>query len=244
MSPARPATASLVVLLVFMQACGGSVGPGDEGYFATLPPGSQLPSGAECAGRVRRSSWEPRPGNATANQTRGKPGVRIDGASDEFNARFSGKIDGDFTGTTDEILQWGACKWGLDEDIVRAVAVVESRWRQDEVGEDFSTFGIMQIRSSVHANTYPYTRDSTAYGIDYALAWRRACYEGDFTWMNSLYKQGGYAKGDEWGCVGAWFSGDWYDGDENVTYSGAKPYIKLVKQRLAERTWTRADFRD
>ncbi|HZH18264.1 MAG TPA: hypothetical protein VE057_28185 [Archangium sp.] len=244
MSPARPATASLVVLLAFMQACGGPVGPGDEGYFATLPPGSALPSGAECATRVRRSSWEPRPGNATANQTRGKPGVRIEGASDEFNARFSGRIDGDFTGTTDEILQWGACKWGLDEDIVRAMAVVESGWRQSEVGEDFSTFGIMQIRSSVHANTYPYSRDSTAYTVDYALAWRRACYEGDFTWMNSPYKQGGYVKGDEWGCVGAWFSGDWYDGDENVTYSGAKPYIKMVKQRLAERTWTRADFRD
>ena len=242
MSPARPATASLVVLLALTQACEPG-GPGDEGYFPTLPPGTTLPSGAECAGRVRRSSWEPRPENTQANQTRGKPGVRIEGASDEFNASFAGRIDGDFTGTTDEIIQWGACKWGLDEDIVRAMAVVESEWRQDTVGEDYSTFGIMQVRSSVHGGTYPYTKDSTAYVVDYALAWRRACYEGDFTWMNT-YKLGGYDKGDEWGCVGAWFSGDWYDGDENVPYSGAKPYIKEVKQRLAERTWTRSDFRD
>ncbi len=240
MSPARLETVSLVVLLAFLQACEGQV----EGYFATLPPGTALPSGAECAGRVRRSSWEPRPENAQANQTRGQPGARIDGASDEFNARFAGRIDGDFTGTTDEILQWGACKWGLDEDIVRAVAVVESGWLQSDTGADWSTFGIMQVSSSVHAGTYPHTRDSTAYVVDYALAWRRACYEGDFTWMNGPYKKGGYEKGDEWGCVGAWFSGDWYDGDENVSYSGAKPYIQLVKQRLAERTWTRADFQD
>jgi hypothetical protein len=243
MSPARPAIMSLMVLLALTQAC-GTEGPSVEGYFPTLPPGSALPSGAECAGRVRRSSWEPRPENAQANQTRGQPGVHIDGASDEFNASFAGRIDGDFTGTTDEILQWGACKWGLDEDIVRSVAVVESWWRQSNVGDDWSTFGLMQVRSSVHAGTYPFTHDSTAYGVDYALAWRRACYEGDFTWMNSPYKLGGYAPGDEWGCVGAWFSGDWYDGDESVPYSGAKPYIKDVKQRLAERTWTRRDFQD
>ncbi|HYO56165.1 hypothetical protein [Archangium sp.] len=239
MSPPRSTTASLVVLLALAQACGKE----DPGYFATRPPGATLPSGAECAGRVRRSSWEPRPENAQANQTRGRSGVRVNGASDGFNARFAGRIDGDFTGTTDEILQWGACKWGFDEDLVRSVAVVESWWRQSTVGDNGASYGLLQVRSTVHAGTFPLARDSSAYGVDYALAWRRACYEGEFTWMNDPPKKGGYSKGDEWGCVGAWFSGDWYDGDENVPYSGAKPYIKEVRQRLAERTWTREDFK-
>ena len=37
------------------------------GVFATLLPGAQLPSEAECAVRVHRSSWEPRPDNYAAN---------------------------------------------------------------------------------------------------------------------------------------------------------------------------------
>ena len=35
--------------------------------FNTLPPGSKLPSESECAARVRRYAWEPRPDNTTAN---------------------------------------------------------------------------------------------------------------------------------------------------------------------------------
>jgi hypothetical protein len=40
------------------------------------------------------------------------------------------RVDGQFTGTTDEILQWAACKWGLPDNLLRAVAVVESTWFQ------------------------------------------------------------------------------------------------------------------
>lgn len=253
----RPTLVPLMVLLSLTQGCGKEdpegVGNPPEGgdqpqqdpkYFATLPPGATLPSGAECAARVRRSSWEPRPENAQANQTRGHyvSEALIDGASDAFNARITPRIDGDFTGTTDEIIQWGACKWGFDEDTVRAVAVVESWWRQSTVGDSGASYGLLQVRTTVHTGTFPLARDSVAYNVDYSLAWRRACYEGEFTWMNDAGKHGGYAKGDEWGCVGAWFSGDWYDGDENVPYSGALPYIKEVKQRRAERTWTLPDF--
>ena len=80
------------------------------GRFETLPPGAPLPSGQLCAERVRRSGWEARPENAKANRTRGAAISRIDGASTAGNARLAPRIDGDFTGTTDEILQWGACK--------------------------------------------------------------------------------------------------------------------------------------
>ncbi len=43
-----------------------------------------------------------------------------------------------FAGSTDEIIQWTACKWGIDEDWVRAQIVNESNWNQDALG-DFST---------------------------------------------------------------------------------------------------------
>ena len=40
------------------------------------------------------------------------------------------RVDGRFTGTTDEIFQWAACKWGLPDNLIRAVAVDESTWFQ------------------------------------------------------------------------------------------------------------------
>lgn len=38
------------------------------------------------------------------------------------------RVDGRFSGTTDEILQWAACKWGLPDNLLRADAVEESTW--------------------------------------------------------------------------------------------------------------------
>ena len=150
--------------------------PGRHPYpFATLGPGSALPSGEECAASVRRSSWEPRPDNAAANR-RTPPGVRIDawgGVKPEANDEFLSRIDGRFTGTTDEIIQWAACKWGFDVNNVRAVAVKESSWRQGFVGDNGDSFGLLQVKRTVHTGTYPWAERSTALNVDYALAWRR-----------------------------------------------------------------------
>lgn len=215
--------------------------------FQTLPPGAKLPSGSACAAKIRRSAFEPRPENAAANHTRGRAGAAIDGADAAFNQKYAPRVDGNFVGTTDEILQWGACKWGFSEDITRARAIQESYWRQSQLGDKtdssaeckkialpapcWQSYGILQVKGTVHEKTYPLAKDSTAYNVDYALAWLRACYEGAFDhWMGN-----GYRAGDEWGCVGAWYSGNWYD-------SGARQYIGGVRQHLAERAWARAGF--
>jgi hypothetical protein len=215
--------------------------------FQTLPPGSRLPLARDCAARVRRSDWEPRPQNATANHTMGRSGAKIDGADAAFNASYASRIDGSFTGTTDEIIQWGACKWGFNEDLTRARAVQESSWQQSQLGDQtesaaacatigqtapcWQSYGLLQVKGTVHEDTYPLAKDSTAYNVDYALAWLRACYEGAFGhWLDN-----GYRAGDEWGCVGAWYSGNWYD-------SGAKRYIEGVKQHLAKRDWAGPRF--
>jgi hypothetical protein len=42
------------------------------------------------------------------------------------------RVDGQFTGSTDEIFQWAACKWGIPDNVLRAQAVRESNWYQNE----------------------------------------------------------------------------------------------------------------
>lgn len=206
-----------------------STAPGALPVSQTLPPGSALPSDATCAARVTRSSWEPRPENTTANHTTGIKLGRIDGADQTGQQLLAPRIDGNFTGTTDEIIQWAACKWGFNTDIVRAVAVQESSWRQSTIGDNGQSFGLMQIKSTVHDGTYPTSQQSTAFNLDYALAWRRACFEGYFNWVPDS------AKGDEWGCVGLWYSGSYNS-------SGALHYISLVKQHLSDKSWLSPNF--
>lgn len=43
------------------------------------------------------------------------------------------RVTGHYTGTTDEIFQWAACKWGIADNVLRAIAVRESTWYQYEI---------------------------------------------------------------------------------------------------------------
>ena len=136
------------------------------------------------AAAVRRTG-EVRPSNATFNAARG--------ANLKPQSGLYARVTGNFTGTTDEIIQWAACKWGVDEDIVRAQVGQGVWWYQTPAG-DCSTdataappatrsaptagpasapsrSGSMQVR-------YPYWRcgvpvgdvTSSAYNVDHALA--------------------------------------------------------------------------
>lgn len=212
-------------------------------YFSTLPPGSFLPSDAECASLVRASPLpETHPSNASSNNTPSGPSVEIDGAQGFRGDSLAARISGNFTGTTEELIRWAACKWGFDEDLTRARAWTESSWRVDTRGDQtsdaaacaylglttpcFQSYGLLQVKGTIHEGTYPSSYLSSAWGLDYAMAWQRACYEGAFTWLNSQ----GYGAGDQAGCVGAWFSGEWYD-------SLAVGYIAEVQSNLANRPW-------
>jgi autotransporter family porin len=218
-----------------------------------IPPGGQLPDDATCAARVQKSSWEPRPDNKQANNTN----VYASGAwrphtlsSDPSQNYAALRVTGNFSGTTDEILQWVACKWGFPVDTVRAQAVVESYWHQNVNGDcngqktqpetnGCESVGILQVRGAnippTHPGTWPYAYQSTAWNADYTLGIRRACFEGKMTWLNDPGKAGGYSAGDMWGCVGFWYSGDWH-------VSAAETYITKVKQALQNRTWTKSSF--
>jgi autotransporter family porin len=82
-------------------------------------------------------SPENRPLNAAFNHTVGHyVGPGFFPAGDRPQARaLTSRINGDFTGTTREILRWAACKWGINQNVVFAQAAVESWWRPRLLGD-------------------------------------------------------------------------------------------------------------
>jgi hypothetical protein len=63
--------------------------------------------------------------------------IRPRSADRSYDARWDRwllpRVDGQFTGTTDEIFQWAACKWGLPDNVLRSIAVQESAWYQYQI---------------------------------------------------------------------------------------------------------------
>ncbi len=216
-----------------------------------------MPSEAVCASRVHRSSWEPRPDNTTANHRVPTaqqvasldpwgPNIGLDPKADTLRKQ----ITGNFTGTTDEIFQWVACKWGISTDIVRAEAMEESYWNQSLIGDwatdpslcppgtwngtgCYQSYGILQIKYIYFKSTWPMGHDDTAFNAEYVYGTIRACYEGWTTYLYQRVPIAGYPHyhaGDLWGCLGRWYSGGWYD-------QGALQYIAAVKAHLANKEW-------
>jgi hypothetical protein len=275
--------------------------PRAAGYFKTRPVGtwSSLPSGRTCRHQVRESAWEPRPDNAGPNSQ--MPNTRrvhaalaarprsTDGSyARKWDRWLLRRVTGHYTGTTDEIMQWAACKWGISDNVLRAVAVRESTWYQYEVypsgrcvylwgcgdlmpdsssasltyctaisrrGHDYQadygdgicpkTFSIVGIMSwqdpgwgqmkDDQNGTFPFSRNSTAFAMDYLAAELRGCYEGWERWLADA-GTAGYSPGDLWGCVGAWYAGDWRS-------DSALGYIHRVRTELRDRTWLERGWR-
>lgn len=218
--------------------------PNADGF---LPPGAQLPSDAECKAQVQPAAAV-RAANAGPNATAGGPS--LSGAELE-------RVTGNMTGSTDEILQWAACKWGLPADIARAQAATETWWRQgflgdwtttaadcapghslgsgDRSGECPQSIGLLQIKYKFFKDSFPGASDSTAYSVDYAYAVWRNCFEGRQSWLNDSERGKDYAAGDGWGCIGRWFAGQWYT-------PPATDYIQHVRDALDSKVWASADF--
>jgi autotransporter family porin len=230
--------------------------------FGTLPPGAALPSGAECAREVLASADpEVRPGNSTFNDTTGQavgPGFLPSGDSARAQKLVS-RINGDFTGTTEEILRWAACKWGIDQNVVFAQAAVQSWWEQDALGGWVTQakfcppghglgvdgrpgycpkdYGIMQFTYIFYKSGWPGIATSTAMSVDAAYAILRSCYDGYEIWLNDEPRGQQYKAGDLWGCIGRWSAGAWYT-------PAADAYIALVKKYLNERIWETPKFKE
>jgi hypothetical protein len=276
--------------------------PRRAGYFKTTAAGTwrKLPGGTACAHRVHQSTWEPRADNSGPNNR--MPSVRKVHAafaarprsgSGSFKHRWDTwllpRVTGHYTGTTDEIFQWAACKWGLADNLLRAVAVRESTWYQYEIypsgrcvtdwgcgdmvgspspaterfcslisrrGHDYQadygsgicpeTFSIAGVMSwedpewgrmkGNQNGTFPFNRDSTAFAVDYLAADLRGCYEGWEPWLSDAGPVA-YRAGDIWGCVGAWYAGEWRT-------DRALGYVHRVRRELRDRTWLKSVWKD
>ena len=166
---------------------GGSPPP-QGGYLTLQPTGVSGPGGwldanrsdAQCTSLVHRSTWEPRPDNTKRDNT------VVDAAAahaafaarphgSEYDPRWDSwmlqRVDGAFTGTTDEIFQWAACKWGLQDDLVRAVAYRESQWYQYltyPTGRCLPDYGCTDLFTSATTDSAAYCDGlATAGGYDY-----------------------------------------------------------------------------
>jgi autotransporter family porin len=247
----------LIALATALTGCGAddqkAPAPGGYAAFDLLPPGSALPSAASCAAKVRDrfdNGWEPRAStNAVANRTVPDPKPDL-GTLPDFDGmantggQWAPRVDGAFRGTTEAILLWAACKWGLDDEWLRAQMGVESWWNQRTVG-DFTltkarcpsdavydskgrcaeSYGLLQNKYRFNRTAYPAFRRSTAYQLDFSAFKLRACYDGH------KYVSGG-AAGDWRGCLGNWYSGAWHDA------LGEKYYGWVVNAK-AQHVWTR-----
>jgi hypothetical protein len=220
--------------------------PATIGFFGTLGVGAALPSDATCARQVGTNPWEARPENAATNHVNVyAQGFRLHSAYfDAFGPSYGARITGNFSGTTDQILRWAACKWGFDENTVKAQAVVESDWRQSMLGDcnigptqpqthGCASVGILQVKAAdipqTELGSWPAAFNSTAFNADFAMANRRLCFDGKMTWL--LDFNPAYRAGDLWGCVGNWFSGRWHD-------AGADAYVPRVQAEYAAKPWT------
>ncbi len=251
-----------VAIAIVAALCGAFVEPVSAAPMTSWRGVGSAPlSDAAAAARVRPAP-ERRGENAAENRyrpSRGELDAFRYGHSDRYGRNaveynpLTTHVTGGFSGTTDEILQWAAHKWGIPEDVVRAAAVTESWWRMSQLGDRawvadpgrfpfssregtrdvFRSLGIMQIKWSpggdFHPGTEPLRWKSTAFNADYWASVVRYYYDGRCDWCGR-----GYGPGQEWASIGAWYN--------PYPWGTSGHYVDTVRRHADHRTWTSRDF--
>jgi hypothetical protein len=193
-----------------------------SGPQSTLrPPGSPPLTDAQAAVNVHAAP-ENRSANTTANHrvpTSSELAAFRSASANQGGIRAD-LVTGNYVGTTDEIIQWAAWKWGFDEDWVRAQAVNESSWLQSANGDSGLSFGLFQIKRTIWRGSYPLTQASTAFNADLSGAMMRQC-------MDAHAGRGTNQQVYE-GCLGQYFSG---------SFNGSSTYVEHVRQHYTARDW-------
>ncbi len=157
--------------------------------------------------------------------------------------------------STDDLIQWASHKWGIPTDWVRAQMVTETSWRMSGMGDRktvidplrypahtriagtsdvYQSLGISQIKwnhpdsNNSGVGSEPLRWKSTAFNLDFYGAMLRYYYDGQCYWCTT-----GYAAGQQWESVGAWYNPSPWNG------TTAQSYVTTVQKHLTERTWER-----
>lgn len=224
--------------------------------FAAITAGAVLPAAASAerlvtarigakplsdraAARRVRGSWEPRPQNDWANHRMpSRAELRAFRRQNTANP-YAKWVTGHYTGTTDQIIQWAAAKWGLSVRLLRAVAATETWWVMSFVGNDGTSYGLFQVRTPYHCQgdvVCGIMRNDTAMNADYYGAIIRSYYDGRQTWLNTVSGNGRrYRAGDLWGSVGYWAAGRWH-------VAAGDTYNAEVKDYYRRQVWAQPNF--
>lgn len=238
--------------------------PPDRVRFDTTEPAgtSGLPRALSyCAAHIVRDSWDP-----TSHGNSPYDVARDDLDTGWSNPRFGWwanfpiwssvrrpQIDDHYVNsdgsqmTTTEIFSMAACRWGVREDLLRAIAVQETDWHEHtgsfqawgdhcaghtDPNDGYGSYGMMQIKNfgcdtQEGWGGFPRSWYSTPFNVDFYGAEFRTCLEQGF-WYT--IPAGDDNARRERGCVGAWFSG---------SYNPDIAYTTSVYTHLANRDWTR-----
>jgi hypothetical protein len=174
-------------------------------------------SDGDCGIPAPQGGLEVRPENDIANhQPAGglptDPGDMFGDGEFLFEREYYPKIDGNCRGTTEQIIEWAATKWGFADrpsvvggpalnrlDAVKAQAVVESDWfqnvqgdflcgaaRPNGIGAGWSAIGLVNKvcdgANDNWGNSFPRSLSSTALAFDYAFAGIRAHHDCKIHW--------------------------------------------------------------
>lgn len=214
------------------QAEAGCAVPAEAQRSPTRPAGCLPLDDREAAARVNTTAEDIRPENAAENRRRPTRAelARFRERNDFVPGDYAELVTGRFSGTTDDIIEWAAWKWGIDEDLLRAQAMHESSWRMGPRGDGGISLGVMQIKRTVHEGTAPLSRLSTSFNLDYYGAVFRYYYDGVAWWLGRQERGEPYRAGDEWGSIGAHYAGRWHTAE-------AESYISNVRRLLRQRAW-------
>jgi hypothetical protein len=176
-------------------------------------------------------------------------------------------LDGLTNPSTDDLIQWGAHKWGIPEDWLRAQYVQESQWSQywqgDRTTETQADYPLYPIQSRVPNSTtdiyqslgitqvqwQPADHPSGSVGTGTEpLRWKSTAFNIDYQAATiRFYYDNPQAARTSWGDASyvpcqQWNSlGGWFE-PYPWNNAGQQNYIGLVQNQLNNQTWTTSNF--
>lgn len=173
---------------------------------------------------------------------------------------YAAYVTGHFAGSTDEIIQWAAAKWGIPPDWERAQAVNESYWRQTGAGDltqvasaaaypawtrvdathVYQSVGILQLKwnhpdANFSIGIEPLRWKSTAFNCDYNMCMIRFYFD-DPQGKRTAWGDATYQRGQNWlSLAGIYEPYPWSN-------PGQVQYASGVQNILAQRVWEQPGF--